>query len=170
LPAQSSGCQRTASTNGISRPAPSVCRLLQRNLPQAVSSATLIPALKALLNRIEISFDHCIENRRTTKSGEWNWVNQFRSPGVLAAIVQHYRAQRTARPLRRELAGFAILPRSPDPQILRRSLPLVGHFLIAHLGTLIEGAQAGSFHRRDMYKHVFAAVIGLDKSKSLSPR
>jgi hypothetical protein len=48
-----------------------------------VSSATLIPALKALLNRIEISFDHCIENRRTTKSGEWNWVNQFRSPGVL---------------------------------------------------------------------------------------
>jgi hypothetical protein len=27
---------------------------------------------------------------------------------------------------------------SPDPQILRRSLPLVGHFLIAHLGTLIE--------------------------------
>jgi hypothetical protein len=62
-----------------------------------VSSATLIPALKALLNRIEISFDHCIENRRTTKSGEWNWVNQFRSPGVLAAIVQHYPAQRTAR-------------------------------------------------------------------------
>ena len=32
----------------------------------ANSSATLIPALKALLNRIEISFDHCIENRRTT--------------------------------------------------------------------------------------------------------
>jgi len=27
-----------------------------------------IPAMKALLNRIEISFDHCIENRRTTKS------------------------------------------------------------------------------------------------------
>jgi hypothetical protein len=52
------------------------------------SSATLIPALKTLLNRIEISFDHCIENRRTTKSGERNWVNQFRSPGVLAAFVQ----------------------------------------------------------------------------------
>jgi len=31
-PAQSSGWQRTASTNGISRPAPSVCRLLQQNL------------------------------------------------------------------------------------------------------------------------------------------
>src|SRR5437660_6310433 len=30
-PAQSSGWQRTASTNGISRPAPSVCRLLQQN-------------------------------------------------------------------------------------------------------------------------------------------
>jgi hypothetical protein len=43
---------------------------------------------KTPLNRIEISFDHCIENRRTTKSGERNWVNQFRSPGVLAAIVQ----------------------------------------------------------------------------------
>jgi hypothetical protein len=62
------------------------------NVPQAVSSATLIPALKALLNRIEISLDHCIENRRTTKSGEWNWVSQFQSPGVLAAIVQHYPA------------------------------------------------------------------------------
>src|SRR5437899_13038718 len=34
-PAQSSGWQRTASTNGIGRPAPSVCRLLQQNLPKA---------------------------------------------------------------------------------------------------------------------------------------
>src|ERR1700716_1144000 len=54
-------------------------RLLQQYLPIPDSSATLIPALKALLNRIEISFDHCIENRRTTKSGERNWVSQFRS-------------------------------------------------------------------------------------------
>ena len=35
-PAQSSGWQRTASTNGISRPVPSVCRLLQQNPPRAV--------------------------------------------------------------------------------------------------------------------------------------
>jgi hypothetical protein len=41
-----------------------------------------------------------------------------------------------SRAPRREPVGFA-MP-SPDPQILRRSLPLVGHFLIAHLGTLIE--------------------------------
>ncbi len=34
-PAQSSGWQRTASTNGISRPAPSVCRLLQQNRRKA---------------------------------------------------------------------------------------------------------------------------------------
>src|SRR6059058_3238095 len=34
-PAQSSGWQRTASTNGISRPAPSVCRLLQQNRSKA---------------------------------------------------------------------------------------------------------------------------------------
>src|SRR5207245_9091787 len=34
-PAQSSGWQRTASTNGIGPPAPSVCRPLTQNLPQA---------------------------------------------------------------------------------------------------------------------------------------
>jgi hypothetical protein len=41
-PAQSSGWQRTASTNGISRPAPSVCRLLQKNLPRTDMASYLI--------------------------------------------------------------------------------------------------------------------------------
>src|SRR5439155_15924208 len=44
-PAQSSGWQRTASTNGISRPAPSVCRLLQQNLPTRDSCTAALPAL-----------------------------------------------------------------------------------------------------------------------------
>ena len=41
-PAQSSGWQRTASTNGISRPSPSVCRLLQKNLPRTDMASYLI--------------------------------------------------------------------------------------------------------------------------------
>jgi hypothetical protein len=43
---------------------------------------------KALSNRIDISFDHCIERGRPTKSGDRNWINQFRSLVVLATIVQ----------------------------------------------------------------------------------
>src|SRR5271167_4947622 len=69
-------------------------------------------------------------------------------------------------PPRREPVGHA-LPKSPDPQILRRSLPLVGHFLIAHLGTLIECAEPSFFNRRDVHEHILAAVIGLNESIAL---
>src|SRR5258706_14010327 len=56
---------------------------------------------------------------------------------------------------------------SPDPQILRRSLPLVGHFLIAHLCTLIECAEPSFFDRGDVHEHILAAVIGLNESIAL---
>jgi hypothetical protein len=39
---------------------------------------------------------------------------------------------------------------------------------VAHLGALIETAQAGSFYGRDVHKHVLAAVVGLNKSVPLS--
>jgi hypothetical protein len=71
-----------------------------------------------------------------------------------------------APPARREPVGHA-LPKSPDPQILRRSLPLVGHFLIAHLGTLIECAEPSFFDRGDVHEHILAAVIGLNESIAL---
>jgi hypothetical protein len=48
-PAQSSGWQRTASTYGISRPAPSVCRLLQQNLPTTDSAATPLKGVHAVI-------------------------------------------------------------------------------------------------------------------------
>src|SRR6202051_347262 len=56
---------------------------------------------------------------------------------------------------------------SPDPPILRLSLPLVGHFLIAHLCTLIECAESSFFDRGDVHKHILAAVIGLNESIAL---
>src|SRR5713226_6950883 len=56
---------------------------------------------------------------------------------------------------------------SPDPQILRRSLPLVGHFLITHLCTLIECAEPSFFDRGDVHEHILAAVIGLNESLAL---
>ena len=56
---------------------------------------------------------------------------------------------------------------SPDPQILRRSLPLVGHFLIAHLCTLIQCAEPSFLDRRDVHEHILAAVIGLNESIAL---
>src|SRR5258708_14582976 len=56
---------------------------------------------------------------------------------------------------------------SPDPQILRRSLPLVGHFLIAHLCTLIECAEPSFLDRGDVHEHILAAVIGLNESIAL---
>src|SRR5260370_4980831 len=59
------------------------------------------------------------------------------------------------------------LPKSPDPQILRRSLPLVGHFLIAHLCTLTECAESSFFNRGDVHEHILAAVIGLNESIAL---
>src|SRR3979490_2038452 len=59
------------------------------------------------------------------------------------------------------------LPELPDPQILRRSLPLVGHFLIAHLCTLIECAEPSFLDRGDVHEHILAAVIGLNESIAL---
>src|ERR1700686_3713723 len=59
------------------------------------------------------------------------------------------------------------LPKLPDPQILRRSLPLVGHFLIAHLCTLIECAEPSFFNRGDVHEHILAAVVRLNESIAL---
>src|SRR3984893_13664337 len=63
----------------------------------------------------------------------------------------------------RDEIGHA-LSKLPDPQLLRRILPLVGHFLIAHLCTLVECAEPSSFDRGDMHEHILAAVIGLNES------
>src|ERR1700694_5601049 len=57
---------------------------------------------------------------------------------------------------------------SADPQIFRGRFTPVLHLFVAHLSTLIEVAQAGLFHGRDVHKHVLAAVVGLNQSKSLS--
>src|SRR6266566_2416529 len=72
------------------------------------------------------------------------------------------RAGSTADP---QFAGECL---SANPQIFRGRFASVRHFFIAHLGTLIEVAQAGSFHGRDVHKHVLAAIVGLNKSISFS--
>src|SRR6266478_5462239 len=57
---------------------------------------------------------------------------------------------------------------SANPQIFRGRFAPVLHLFVAHLSALIEVAQAGLFHGRDVHKHVLAAVVGLNKSESLS--
>src|SRR3981189_578552 len=58
--------------------------------------------------------------------------------------------------------------RSANSQIFRGRFAPVLHLFVAHLGTLIEAAQAGSFNSRDVHEDILAAVVGLNKSKSLS--
>jgi hypothetical protein len=71
---------------------------------------------------------------------------------------------------RRRIFG-ELVPRTAflaDSQIFRRCFAAIFRLFIAHLGALIEGAQTGSFHGRDVHKNVFAALIGLNKSIALS--
>src|ERR1700737_3879851 len=55
-----------------------------------------------------------------------------------------------------------------DSQIFRGHFAPVFLLFVTHLGPLNEGAQAGSLNSGDVHKHVLAAVVGLDKSESLS--
>src|SRR5580704_16953612 len=55
-----------------------------------------------------------------------------------------------------------------DSQIVRRCFTAIFRLFVAHLTALVEGAQTGSFHGRDVHKNVFAALIGLNKSIALS--
>src|ERR1700704_916470 len=58
---------------------------------------------------------------------------------------------------RRAMCGRSLLA---NPQIFRGRFAPVLHLFVAHLSTLIEVAQAGFFHGRDVHKHVLAAVVG----------
>src|SRR6266852_7780106 len=69
---------------------------------------------------------------------------------------------------RREPAGFAMPFRShPTLKFSAEVFPLVEHFLIAHLCTLIECAEPRFFDRGDVHEHILAAVIGLNESIAL---
>src|ERR1700730_18246478 len=54
------------------------------------------------------------------------------------------------------------------PSLVRGRFAAVVLLFVAHLGTFVEVAQARSLHGRDVHKHVLAAIVGLNKSKSLS--
>jgi hypothetical protein len=55
---------------------------------------------------------------------------------------------------------------SANPQIFRWCFAAVFRLFVAHLGTLIEGAQAGSLDGRNVHEHILAAVVGLNKSET----
>src|SRR5229473_8120912 len=80
------------------------------------------------------------------------------------AIGTTYPAQRTARPpdvnRRASPCPSEVTRPSNSPP---KSSP-VGHFLIAHLCTLIECAEPSFFDRGDVHEHILAAVIGLNES------
>jgi hypothetical protein len=64
-------------------------------------------------------------------------------------------------------AGFFQSRFLANSQIFRRRFAAVFRLFVAHLGALIEAAQAGSLYGRDVHKHVLAAVVGLNKSYPL---
>jgi hypothetical protein len=92
-------------------------------------------------------------------------AEEYRSESRAGNTDGSGKGQRKTR--RRETGGLAYQPLA-HPEIFRGGFAAVFLLFVADLGTLIEVAQASSFHGRDVYKHVFAACIGLNKSKSLS--
>src|SRR6202035_5775572 len=53
-----------------------------------------------------------------------------------------------------------------DSEIFRGCFSAVFLLFIAHLGTFIEGAQAGFFDGRNVHEHILAAAVGLNESKT----
>jgi hypothetical protein len=54
-----------------------------------------------------------------------------------------------------------------DPEIFCRLLAAVSNNLVAHLGALIEVAEPGFLHSRNMDEDVFAATVGLNETEAL---
>src|ERR1700732_1046812 len=57
--------------------------------------------------------------------------------------------------------------RSADLQIFRRFLATVRDDVEAHLRAFCQAGGTGPFHRRDMDKHVLAAAVRLNETKTL---
>lgn len=57
--------------------------------------------------------------------------------------------------------------RSANPQVLGRDLAAVLLHLVADLRAFVQRAEASSFGRRDVYKNVFAAAVGLNEAISI---
>jgi hypothetical protein len=74
---------------------------------------------------------------------------------------------RPENPAGMEPAGFFQSRLLANSQIFRRRFAPVFRLFVAHLGALIEAAQAGSLYGRDVHKHVLAAVVGSNKSVPL---
>ena len=55
-----------------------------------------------------------------------------------------------------------------DSEIFRGRFAPVFLLFVAYLGTLVETAQPGLLHCRDVHEHIPAAVVGLNKPISLS--
>ena len=72
---------------------------------------------------------------------------------VVCAIIRSNKARRPEPASRLLDSPRTFCPGSPS-------------LFIAHLGTLIEAAQASFLHGRDVHEYIFAAFVGLDKSVS----
>src|SRR4030088_1458607 len=106
------------------------------------SCALLSSALQASVDIIRECCEPIGKNRdvESPQGGIWTARGEMKPAGVN----------------RRAMCGRSL---SANPQIFRGRFAPVIHLFIAHLSTLIEVAQAGSFHGRDVHKHVLAAVI-----------
>jgi hypothetical protein len=127
----------------------------------------LLPARPPL--RTTQHYYFCISRRTIVLAYQGRKSRQRRTAGVSRHRSSFRWTRGTGRlPAWGTIHRFAGEKASANPKIFRGHFASVLHFFIAHLGTLIEVAQAGSFHGRGVHKHVLAAVIGLNKSISLS--
>src|SRR6266550_4221976 len=90
-PAQSSGWQRTASTNGISRPAPSVCRLLQQNrhktdMPNLTMNVAFDPGCVKTPS-FNLSVEHLSQFRRCGNQLHWQLLSETKIEKTILCIV-----------------------------------------------------------------------------------
>jgi len=54
-----------------------------------------------------------------------------------------------------------------ERQVIRGLLATLADHLVANLLPLIQRAETGPLHRRDVNEHILAAVIGLDETEAL---
>jgi hypothetical protein len=87
-----------------------------------------IPALQTLLNRIETSFGSGVEKRWTTKSGDWNWVKQFRPLGkaemtpIPSPYVQPTDQKLAMRKMLRSPTQWVMSALTPTPDVSQHQL------------------------------------------------
>ena len=81
-----------------------------------------------------------------------------------ASGAEYRRTQLSSKRLEIVSASRSRFPQSLDLEVFRGVLTAIVHDFILNNLALIEGAQAGTFDRRDMDEHILASALRLNES------